>query len=65
MYEDIPRQVRIMTHQDNIAVDALLTRALNLLDEVGRYDVSAHVDLALHILRQKPIEPKESLGDMS
>jgi hypothetical protein len=31
--------------------DAHLAAALRLLDDIDRYDVSAHVDLALHILR--------------
>jgi hypothetical protein len=33
------------------SVDLLLQEALGLLDASRRYDVSAHVDLALHQLR--------------
>jgi hypothetical protein len=31
--------------------DGLLEAALRLLDDARRYDVAAHVDLALHVLR--------------
>jgi hypothetical protein len=32
-------------------IDALLDDAITRLDAIGRFDVSAHVDLALHQLR--------------
>jgi hypothetical protein len=35
------------------AIDTLLEEALTRLDDIERYDVSAHVDLALHRLRGK------------
>ena len=35
------------------AIDTLLEEALTRLDDIGRHDVSAHVDLALHHLRGK------------
>jgi hypothetical protein len=33
------------------AIDKLLQEALTKLDTLGRHDVGAHVDLALHYLR--------------
>lgn len=35
-----------------VAIGELLARALTRLDAAGRFDVSVHVDLALHQLRQ-------------
>jgi hypothetical protein len=52
MLEEIPHHLKSLSQEENEAIDALLTRALHLLDNAGRYDVSAHVDLALHILRE-------------
>jgi hypothetical protein len=42
-----------------------LEAALGLLDEAYRYDVSAHVDLALHILRNTRSEPLAPDSDIS
>jgi hypothetical protein len=49
-----------------VHAEKLLIQALRLLDELNRYDVSAHVDLALHILRGTTrdhiLPPEDSLS---
>jgi hypothetical protein len=50
---------------DKIALaDAKLEQALRLLDDARRYDVSAHVDLALHILRGTMSQSQSTEPDM-
>jgi hypothetical protein len=44
--------LKLSAHEENLEeVDDLLQEALTRLDAAGRFDVSAHIDLALHQLR--------------
>jgi hypothetical protein len=44
--------------------EAYLEASLSLLDEARLYDVAAHVDLALHILRGTRVDPRSLRQDI-